>query len=135
MRQAEALLQELSAYIFSSGDLLADSHNILNRWKNCLSQLLTVHNVSDVRQVEIQTAGPSVPEPSLFEVDIAIAKLKQYKSSDSDQIPAELIQDGGETLWSEIYKLINSIRGKKHCLSSGRSPLLYQFTSRAIKLT
>jgi hypothetical protein len=33
-------------------DLLADSYNILNRWKNHFSQLLNVHNVSDVRQIE-----------------------------------------------------------------------------------
>jgi hypothetical protein len=38
-----------------NGDLLADSHNILNRWKNYLSQLLNVHNVSDVRQIEVRT--------------------------------------------------------------------------------
>jgi hypothetical protein len=30
-----------------NGDLLADSHNISNRWKNYFSQLLNVH-VSDV---------------------------------------------------------------------------------------
>jgi hypothetical protein len=29
-----------------NGDLLADSHNALNRWKNYFSQLLNVHNVS-----------------------------------------------------------------------------------------
>jgi hypothetical protein len=28
-----------------NGDLLADSHNILNRWKNYFSQLLNVLNV------------------------------------------------------------------------------------------
>jgi hypothetical protein len=33
-----------------NGDLLADSHNILNRWKNCFSQLLNVHRVSHVRK-------------------------------------------------------------------------------------
>jgi hypothetical protein len=32
-----------------NGDLLADSHNILNRCKNYFAQLLNVHNVSDVR--------------------------------------------------------------------------------------
>jgi hypothetical protein len=32
-----------------NGDLLAYSHNSLNRWKNYFSQLLIVHNVSDVR--------------------------------------------------------------------------------------
>jgi hypothetical protein len=50
-----------------------------------------------------------VPDPSPFEVEIAIAKLKIYKSPGSDQIPAELIQAGGEILWSEFHKLINSI--------------------------
>jgi hypothetical protein len=38
------------------GDLLADSHKILNRWKNYFPQLLNVHSVSDVRQIEIHTA-------------------------------------------------------------------------------
>jgi hypothetical protein len=38
-----------------NGDLLADSDNNLNRWKNTyFSQLLNVHNVSDVRQIEVQ---------------------------------------------------------------------------------
>jgi hypothetical protein len=48
-----------------NGDLLADSRNILNRWKNYFSQLLNVHNVSDVRQIEVHTAEPLVPGPRL----------------------------------------------------------------------
>jgi hypothetical protein len=32
-------------------DLLADSHNILIRWKNYFYQVLKVHRVSDVRQI------------------------------------------------------------------------------------
>jgi hypothetical protein len=36
-----------------NGDLLADSHNILNRWRNYFSQLLNVHRFRDVTQVEI----------------------------------------------------------------------------------
>jgi hypothetical protein len=44
--------------------LLADSHNILNRWKNYFSQLLNVHNISDVRQIEVCTAKSLVPGPS-----------------------------------------------------------------------
>jgi hypothetical protein len=39
--------------------------------------------------------------------------LKRYKSPGSDQIPAEMIQAGGKTLWSEIHKLINSIWNKE----------------------
>jgi hypothetical protein len=68
-----------------------------------------VHNVSDFRQIEVQTVEPLVPGPSRLEVEIAIAKLKKYKSPGSDQIPAELIQAVGEILLSAIHKLINSV--------------------------
>jgi hypothetical protein len=34
-----------------NGDLLGDSHNILDGWENYFSQLLNVHNVSYVRQI------------------------------------------------------------------------------------
>jgi hypothetical protein len=57
-------------------DLLADSHNILNRWKNHFSQLLNVRSVNDVMQIEVHTAEPLVPGPTLLEVQIATAKLK-----------------------------------------------------------
>jgi trans-aconitate methyltransferase len=79
-------------------DLLADSHNILNRWKNYFSQLLNVHNVSDFTQGEVHTAELLVPWLSHLEVEIAVAELKKYKSPLSDQMPAELIQAGGEIL-------------------------------------
>jgi hypothetical protein len=57
-------------------DLLAESHNILNKWKNYISQLLSVHRVSDIRQIVIRTAESLVHEPSCFEVEIAVANLK-----------------------------------------------------------
>jgi hypothetical protein len=91
-----------------NGDLLADSHNILNRWKN-YSQLLNVHRVSDVRLIEIHIAEPLVPDTRPFEVETATAKLKRYKSLGSDEIPAEVMQAGGEILHSKIHKLITSI--------------------------
>jgi hypothetical protein len=34
-----------------NGDLFADTHIILNRWKNYFSQLLNVHRISDVWQI------------------------------------------------------------------------------------
>jgi hypothetical protein len=39
-----------------NGDLLGDSHNILNRWKNYFCKLLNAQRGSDVRQIEIHTA-------------------------------------------------------------------------------
>jgi hypothetical protein len=45
-----------------NGDL-ADSHGFCSRTKNYFSQLLNVHNVNDVRQIDIllHTAEPLVP--------------------------------------------------------------------------
>jgi hypothetical protein len=71
-----------------------------------------VHSVSDVRQTEVHTSESLLPSPSRLELEIAIAKLKKYKSPGSNQIPAELIQAGGEILLSAIYKLINSVWNK-----------------------
>jgi hypothetical protein len=97
-----------------NGDLLADSQNILNRWKKYFSHLLNVHNVSDVRQIEVHTTEPLVPcPPSRLEVEIAIAKLKKYELPGSDQIPVDLIQAGGEMLLSVIHKLVISIWNKE----------------------
>jgi hypothetical protein len=63
-----------------------------------LSQLLNVHNVSDVRQIEVHWAEPLVPGPSHLEVEIATAKLKKYKWPGSDQIPGEFIQQEARSL-------------------------------------
>ena len=95
------------------GDLLADPHSIMARWRNYISQLLNVHEVNDITQAEIHTVVPLVPEPSAFEVELAIEKIKNYKSPGSDQIPAELIKAGGRTICCEIHKLIISIRNKE----------------------
>jgi hypothetical protein len=96
-----------------NGDLLARSNSILNRWKIYFCQLLNVRGVNDVRQTEIHTAEQLIPEPSSSEVEIAIEKLKRYKSPGIDQIPAELIQAGGNTLCSEIHKCINCVWNKE----------------------
>jgi hypothetical protein len=74
------------------GDLIVDTHSILAWWKNHLSQLLNVHGVNDVRQIEIHTVEPLVSQPSAFEVEMAIEKLKRFRSPGSHQIPAELIK-------------------------------------------
>jgi hypothetical protein len=61
----------------------------------------------------MHTAEPFVPEPSSSEVEVAIGKLKRYKSPGADQIPSEMIRAGGETLGSEIHKPIKSIWNKE----------------------
>jgi len=88
------------------GDLVPDSHSILARWRKHFFQLFNEDGVSEVRQREIRTADPQVPETSAFDVEMAIEKLKGHKSPGIDQIPAKLIKAGGRTICSEIHKLV-----------------------------
>ena len=68
---------------------------------------------SEVRHTELHTEEPLVPEPSAFEVQLAIEKLKSHKSPGTDQIPAELIKAGGRIIRSEIHNLILSFWNKE----------------------
>jgi hypothetical protein len=65
-----------------------DCFSIVAKCRNLFSYLLNVvHGVSNVRQTEIHTAEPIVPEPNAFETEMAIEKLKE-QSPYIDQIPA-----------------------------------------------
>ena len=105
-----------------------DSHSISARWRNHFSQLLNVHGVNDVRQTEIHTAEPLVPQPGAFELEMAIKKLKSHKPPGKIQIPAEQFP-----LRSSNLLFLFGIR--RNCLRSGRSRSLYLSTRRAIKHT
>jgi len=95
------------------GELVADPHSIMARCWNYFSQLLNVHEDNDVRQAETHTVEPLMPEPSAFEIEMAIGKLENHKSPGTDQIPAELIKAGGRTICNVIHKLIISIWNKE----------------------
>jgi len=103
------------------GDLVADSHRILARWRNYFSQLLNVHRVNDVRQTEIHTAEPLVPELSAFEAELVNEKLKSHKSPGIDQIPAELIKEGVEQFAMRSINLLFLFGIRRNCLRSGRN--------------
>ena len=94
------------------GFLVAGSHSIVARWGNNFSQLLNIHGVNDVRQREIQTAEPPFLEPSAFEVEMSIEKLKIHTSPGIYQITAEMTKAGGRTIHSVIHKIINSLWNK-----------------------
>jgi len=77
--------------------------------RNKFFKFFNVQRVNDVRQKEIYTAEPLVPEPSAFEVEMAIEYLKRHVSPGTDQVPEETITAGRSSTRSEIHKLINSI--------------------------
>jgi hypothetical protein len=66
-------------------------------------------------------------------VEIAIAKLKKYKSPGSDQIPAELIQAGGKILPSEIHKLINSVWNKEKLPDQWKESIIVPIHKKGFK--
>jgi hypothetical protein len=61
--------------------------------------------------------------------------LKRYKSPGVDQIPAELIQAAGETLRSEIHKLIKLIWNKEELPHQWKESIVVPIHKRVIKLT
>jgi hypothetical protein len=93
-----------------------------------------VHRADVVRQTDIHTFELFVPELSASELEVPVGKLKSYKSPGVDQVAAELIQAGGETLRSEIRNLYSWCGTRKNSLSSGKSQL-YLFIKRVVKLT
>jgi hypothetical protein len=50
-----------------------------------------------------------LPEPSAFDIEMAIEKLKSHKSPGTDHTPAETIKAIGETIHSKFHKLTNSM--------------------------
>ena len=74
-----------------------------------------------------------VPEPSAFEVELAIEKLQSHRSPDTDQIQAQLSKAWGRTFRSEIHKVVVNFIWNKICLGSGKCRSLCQFIRRVIK--
>ena len=71
--------------------MVTDCHSILAGGRKHFPKLFAVHAVNDVKHTDIHKAEPLVPEPSAFEVELAIEKLKSHKSPGISQIPADLI--------------------------------------------
>jgi hypothetical protein len=118
-----------------NGNLLADPQNVLNRWKNFFNQVLNVHGVHDIRQMDIHTAEPLVPpELSLVEVEVAIGKLKSYKSPGTDQILAELMKAASETLYSEIQRLICCIWNKEELPQQWKESIIVPIYKKGVRL-
>jgi hypothetical protein len=94
---------------------------------------LNIYGVSEVRQAEILTAEPIVPEPSAFEFEMAFEKLKRHKSPSTGQIPAEWLKQWVEQIALRSINLLNLFGIRKNCLRGERSRSLYLFIRSVIK--
>jgi hypothetical protein len=76
-----------------------------------------------------------VPEPSVFEVEMTVEKLKSYKAPGTDQIPAELTKAGVEQFAMRSMNLLILFGIRRNCLRSGMNLSLYRSVKRAVTQT
>ena len=74
-----------------------------------------------------------MPEPSVFEFDLATGKLKSHKSPGTEHIPVELIKAGGLTFRSESHKLINFICNKVELPEEWKESIIIPISKTADK--
>jgi len=80
-------------------------------------------------------AEPLVREPSAFEFEMAIEKLKRHKSPGTDKIPAQLTKAAGRQFTMRSINLLILFGIRRNYLRSGSSQSLYLLISRVIKQT
>jgi hypothetical protein len=112
------------------GDWFPDSHGILARCRNYFSRLLNVHGINDVRQTEIHTAEPLMPEPSASEFELATEKLKSHKSPGIDQTPAKFTK----TLRCDFHELIISIWNKEELSEEWKKSIVVRIYKKGDKI-
>jgi len=94
---------------------LSEHGDILQRWRQYFCDLQTISSGTEelISENVILSNSEEVPPPTYYEVNQVIEKLKIYKAAGSDNIPAELIKQGGTELKTRIHKLIMKIWDEK----------------------
>jgi hypothetical protein len=75
----------------------------------CDLQTINTRSEELISENIILTNAEEVPEPTYYEVNQSIEKLKIHKAAGSDNIPAELIKGSGAEVKTRIHKLIMKI--------------------------
>ena len=92
-----------------SGKYLNEETDILSSWTEHCSELYNYESCG-VNAVLDCSHPPEDLQPILSEVvEIAVASLKRGKSAGVDNLPAELVQAGGETMVDVLTDICNRI--------------------------
>ena len=93
-----------------SGKCLTEEKEILSRWTEYCSELYNYESCGDNAVLDCSQPPEEDLQPILHEeVEIAVASLKKGKSAGVDNIPAELVQAGGETMIDVLTEICNRI--------------------------
>jgi hypothetical protein len=92
-------------------NILSERGDILQRWKQYFCDLQSMNASLEVLIPENTTFNnrEDVPPPTYSKVKQVREKLKICKAAGSDNIPAELIKQGGIEIKQRIHKLIMKI--------------------------
>ena len=93
-----------------SGKCLTEEQDIRNRWTEYCSDLYNYDTKGNPAVLNCQFATDENDQPILREeVEAAVDSLKKGKAAGVDNIPAELVQAGGEAMISALTRLCNKI--------------------------
>ena len=95
---------------YRSGKCLTEERQILNRWKEYCSELYNHKANGDPSVLNCPRTHREDNHPILRkEVEAAVQSLKKRKSAGVDNIPAELVQTGGEDVITVHTTICNKI--------------------------
>ena len=93
-----------------SGKCLTEVREILNRWTEYCSKLYNYKASGDPSVLNCPQTDTEDDHPILLrEVEAAVQSLKKGKSTGVDNIPAELVQAGGEEVITALMTICNKI--------------------------
>ena len=93
-----------------SGKCLTEERHILNRWTEYCSELYNYKADGDPSVLNSPQTDTEDDHPILRrEVEAAVQSLKKGKSAGVDNIPAEVVQAGGEDVTTALTKICNKI--------------------------
>ena len=92
------------------GTCLTEKEDILKRWTEYCSELNNYRATGDPEVFDVPPATNNANHPILREeVEVAVKSLKKGKSAGVDNIPAELLQQGGEAIVNALLIICNKI--------------------------
>ena len=106
-----------------SGKCLTEERQILNRWTEYCSELYKYKANGDPSVLNCpQTDTEDDHHILRREVEAAVQSLKKGKSAGVDNIPAELVQAGGEDIITALTTICNKIGRQENGKPHGPSP-------------
>ena len=102
--------QQLGAVKSKEGELITDPGGVDDRWREYFQELLNVEQEDEEPEEHVENL---MEEPDLHmirmeELEYAIKKMKNGKASGIDEIPDELLKQGGEGIKTWLYRIVQA---------------------------